>query len=771
MNGRTVKRRGRILRALLLAGMLAGMFPGVAHGQENRPRKVVIVSMPGVTWEDVDEGDAPNLRRLAQQWSMANLSLRTVGPRTDQASALITIGAGNRARAHGASPATEGDAETAPNAVAQPGGGAVIRSFPHILSDNGDLGYRAVPGSLGERLDAMGLRTGVAGNSDGGFIVSTALERRGVGIERRRFGALALADSEGAVDVAEVGDELWVRDPETINGYRTNPGALMAAAARVVGSADVSLVELTDTYRERRVAHAWLRKVPVPEERLPEIRAAVQRDDVLLGGVLGLVDLSRDTVIVLSTEGPGSAKPEILTVAVMAGAGAQRHGWLTSATTLRDGLVTVADIGPGILRLLGEEPPQSMTGQPFRAIAGPAEGRLEHLLLIGSAANFHGDWVGRFFLIFVGLQVILYSVAWYRLRREPGAGMPWIRRLTLGFMSAPAATLIMAALNPHRWGGAGPMLVILAVSIVLTALALLGPWRRDPSGPAAFICAVNLGLILGDLTTGAHLQLSSLIGYSPIVAGRFYGVGNLTFAILATSAMLLAGQVGARYGRWGIPAAAVIAVVTVVADGASAFGADFGGVLALIPAFGVLLMLLAGWRVSAGRIVLLGGLAVLAAMLVGFLDMMRPMDAQTHIGRFVARLVQNGPEAVLDVIIRKINANWNLLTRSALTLSVPVALIFLGLMLHRPYGRLRTAVETIPGLKIGLIAALVANVLGFAFNDSGIAIPAMGLAIMAPYCLATVLGMPGSDPGAEPGGDPVPAGPDPLVTAAAAGDG
>ena len=231
-------------------------------------------------------------------------------------------------------------------------------------------------------------------------------------------------------------------------------------------------------------------------------------------------------------------------------------------------------------------------------------------------------------------------------------------------MSAPAATLIMAALNPHRWGPAGPMLVVLGVSVILTAVALMGPWRKNPSGPAAFISAVNLALILGDLFTGATLQLSSLIGYSPIVAGRFYGLGNLTFAILATSSLLLAGQVGARYGRWGFRAAALIAVLTIVADGGSAFGADFGGVLALIPAFGVLLTLLAGRKVSIGRMAALGGLAAAAVLTVGVLDTMRPADDQTHIGRFVARLLRDGPDAVLDVVIRKINANWSLLTQT-----------------------------------------------------------------------------------------------------------
>ncbi len=543
-----IRRAGLLLFVL---AMVIGTMPGVASAQQRTSRKVVIVSMPSVTWQDVAAGDAPNLRELADRWSIADLSLRTVGSRTDEASAFISIGAGNRARAHGARPDIEGDADTAPNALPQVDGGALVRGMRLVVEDNLDLGFRAVPGSLGDRLNERGLRTGVAGNSDGGFIWTTATERKGSGIERRRFGALAVADQSGHVDVAEVGDFLVTEDPGTINGYRTNRDALLESAERVIGSTDVSLVELSDTYRESRVAHSWVRNLELPKGRANEIRAGVRRDDEMLGEVVKMVDLEQDTLIVLATEGPGPAKPEILTVAVMAGAGAEEHGWLTSATTLRPGLVTIADIGPGILRLLGEDPPQAMTGQAFHARPGPEEGRLDRLLLLASAATFHGDWVGRFFVIFVGLQVLLYTVAWLRLRQSPQARLPWIRRLTLGFMSAPAATLIMAALNPQRWGPAGPMLLVLVVSTLLTVAALKGPWREDPSGPAAFICAVNLFLILGDLFTGAHLQLSSLIGYSPIVAGRFYGLGNLTFAVLATSAMLLAGRIGARYGKWG----------------------------------------------------------------------------------------------------------------------------------------------------------------------------------------------------------------------------
>ena len=39
-----------------------------------------------------------------------------------------------------------------------------------------------------------------------------------------------------------------------------------------------------------------------------------------------------------------------------------------------------------------------------------------------------------------------------------------------------------------------------------------------------------------DVMTGSRLQLSSLMGLQPVVAGRFYGMGNPTFALFATAA-------------------------------------------------------------------------------------------------------------------------------------------------------------------------------------------------------------------------------------------
>ena len=52
------------------------------------------------------------------------------------------------------------------------------------------------------------------------------------------------------------------------------------------------------------------------------------------------------------------------------------------------------------------------------------------------------------------------------------------------------------------------------------------------------------GLILIDVLVGARLQLNTLFGYTPTVAGWFAGIGNLAFAQISAGAVLLAGAGG-----------------------------------------------------------------------------------------------------------------------------------------------------------------------------------------------------------------------------------
>ena len=172
--------------------------------------------------------------------------------------------------------------------------------------------------------------------------------------------------------------------------------------------------------------------------------------------------------------------------------------------------------------------------------------------------------------------------------------------------------------------------------------------------------------------------------------------------------------------------------VTVVADGWPAFGSDVGGVLACVPAFALVAIVLGGWKVDARRAVAIGAAAVGVLAAFALVDLARPADERTHLGRFVAD-VGNG-DAWL-VLRRKLESNWHVLTSSVWTLIVPVLVAGLVVVAVRRQGLLADVQAKTPGLRACLLGSLVLAVLGFALNDSGVAVPAMMIGVVVPWLL------------------------------------
>ena len=95
-----------------------------------------------------------------------------------------------------------------------------------------------------------------------------------------------------------------------------------------------------------------------------------------------------------------------------------------------------------------------------------------------------------------------------------------------------------------------------------------------------------------------------------------------------------------------------------VADGAPPWGSDVGGVLSLVPGFGLLLLLCAGARLSWQRLGAIGGGAVALVLLFALADYSRPAAQQTHLGRFLGRCCTATPAESLS---RKWHADVDLL--------------------------------------------------------------------------------------------------------------
>jgi hypothetical protein len=310
--------------------------------------------------------------------------------------------------------------------------------------------------------------------------------------------------------------------------------------------------------------------------------------------------------------------------------------------------------------------------------------------------------------------------------------------------AVPAATFLANLLPWWRFPVPMPAIVVSVALFValIAAVALLGPWSRRLMGPLAVVSAATLLVLALDVMTGSRLQISSLMGLQPVVGGRFYGMGNVTFALFATSALLLCIAVADHYVRAGRPRVAAASVLViggaaVVVDGAPFWGADGGGPPALLPGLAYLVLAILGVRMTWRRGLLIAGVTVALFLLVGFLDWLRPSDSRSHLGRFIQAILDGG---ALDIVQRKLEQNLAILFGSILTILVPIALAFVIYILARPTSwgsqALQRSYERAPVLRPGLIALLITLTIGFAINDSGVAIPANGAFIAVPLIIA-----------------------------------
>jgi hypothetical protein len=282
--------------------------------------------------------------------------------------------------------------------------------------------------------------------------------------------------------------------------------------------------------------------------------------------------------------------------------------------------------------------------------------------------------------------------------------------------------------------------------------------------PGTVIAGITALTLAVDLARGSPLQMNSLMGYSPLVGGRYYGLSNIAFATFATGTLMFAAGVAHLLQRRGRPGWAVAAVLAlglgaVALSGSPVLGAKFGGTIALVPGTAVTALVLAGKRVTALRLACFGaaGVAVMAA--VCWLDYLRPPDRRTHLGRFAQQVADGraGP-----VVTRKVLAMLHTVGNVPLTLLAAGALLFLFLVLLRSGGAggragpLSVAYDRVPALRAALTGTLVTSMCGFAVEDSGIAVPAIALTLAVPLAFSAAARALVERPPPSPAGEPEP---------------
>lgn len=518
------------------------------------------------------------------------------------------------------------------------------------------------------------------------------------------------------------------------------------------------------------------------------------RSDTLgrVDAALGELALPAGSTLVVSGMGQTSdlAAAQLLVVAPTRG-DETAPTLLTSSSTRQAGLVQLVDLTPTLLDLAGVDPPgtglpggavahasdPAGTGRPPSA-ASPDEAAAGLATAVTLAMSLTPWVLGALAVLLVPLLATGLALRGHRRGRRLLAGV------ATTILAFPVAAFLAGLVPWWSTGQPWPVLTALvfgtAVIIAVGALGLCRSWPSPLAAPAVVsaVTAVVLGV---DVIWSARLGLVSVLGLQPVTAGRFYGQGNVGFGILlgAVLVMMAACVSWLVDRRAAALAVALLGAGAVLLGAAPQAGADFGSVPALVVGTGLVLLTVLGRRWTPRALLLVGGGALVLGAGVMTLDWLRGEGSRTHLGTFVQAVLDG---EALGIVTRKLEQSLGILVGYPLSWLAVLALVgVLALVLRRP-GRL-DALWAEPGIPAVAPAAVVAMVLAWVLNDSGIASVASCLTMLiAAAVVVTALSPAGSAAGeraaaaegaaaAGPGGAATPAGRGPAAGDRASGTG
>ena len=626
----------------------------------SRPAPVVVLATNNLTWADLQEqasregtgedsassGAGPAADRLlafAWRGEPMNLSVRTPADRTCPADAWLTLGRGRRASAVEAAASCTGPTT------------AIPRSTPLVEALGQDVSIQAVgpstqlatgaPGrspnrpapvapSVAQALTADAdltiVDTASAASTDAERITALDEALRTVQEQSRpgtRIIVASLADDEAP------GPQLAVLPAGTRSARGASGGLVVGDSTHQAG-----LVQLTDL--------------------TPTLVSALggRRDPAFDGHALTLPKTGRAGV---ATAGAGAATGD---ARISRLADDALHARASQATVMRAGALLMGlAVALLVWAAVALRDPKASRREVLRRrvtwVAVCLSGLPTALLLVnaapwwrvGARAGSPSGWASLVAVVaaalvaagIVGLAAGI--VALVRRRRRPRSAaslLPSPSALGAAATAEPVGSV--SALGAQGEAGAEPP----PDEAGVPAPTLSPPPRNGTSLTALLVAAAIPLAWLVDAAAGAPLAFNNPLGMNAVVAGRFYGVSNTAFALVAGALVVVIAGVWEVLGggrRSALLVTALLGGAALLVDGAPQLGADVGGALTLVPTLAFLTAGLANLRLSWRRWLAIGAATVLVVGGFAVVDLLRPGEP-THLGRF-ARQVADGSAA------------------------------------------------------------------------------------------------------------------------------
>ena len=680
-----------IAAAIALTSILGVVARPATGSPSERVSYVIVAGVAGLRWDDVNPTDTPNLWRLAREGSIGALSVRSAASPTCPADGWLTLGAGNYARRSDLeAPAVQ---ECPPTSVTIQRPDAQGASLPDQETDvaRWNQDYRTQPGALAEAVRCtVAVGTGAA---------------------------IAAARPYGRVDRYEP-------------SLPDKPEQLLSTC--VLSIVDLGTVSGDDPALRKADAQA-------ADQQLARLLAGRPSSSLLL--VAGLSDTDRTSRLhVAIADGPG-----------------YRGGWLTSSSTGRRGYLQLTDLAPTALNALGKPAPAKLfAGAPADSVAGrPTDVgvAVAHFSDADQESREQHRVAGWFFTALALFELALFVAAVPLLRRarRPERPGPPVRsgrraRLVTGIevllvaasVTVPGA-LIADAVPWWRSEAPGPLFAAVTLGVVaaLTAIVVLGPWRRGPLGPIGAVGGLAAGIVGVDVLTGARLQLNGVAGYSAVEGGRYAGLGTIGLGLFVAGVLLVAGWLAQRLARrWRPVVVAGVGGVGVVLVGSPYLGSEAAGAIALTAGVCVAAAIAAGGFLTFARLAwaTLTGLAVTLGF--ALLDLRRPVEDRGSLGRFITA-AQDGTGGTL---LHRISVNnVTVLVTSPLTLVVIGSAVLVMFALLRPWGGMKRLFGIFPAVRATMTGIAVAAILAGVLDGVGLNVAGAAAAVAVPLAVLATM--------------------------------
>jgi hypothetical protein len=735
----------------LLAAFLAAWLclPETTLAGPSGQRTVVIVLAPYLSWGDLTPTATPTLWKLAGESAIGAVNGRSRSRVRDSAKeagspleGALSISAGSWAAQDPEAAAAYVVSEryevgTAAEAFRRTTGEQVGTSrivflgMPVTQRLNAGTPFMAVPGLLGDAVERAGGITAAVGNSDVGYATGAQ--------SRVRPAALVAMNGEGLVEYGDVSTDLLAQRPYAPFGIETDMGRFATQLddieEAVHKTAGPSLVVLDpgDLYRVARF------RSQVTDD------VYLQHKERALASLDSVVTLARErfggaTILVVgqSVADPELGEQEGLAPIIMSGT--RTSGFLTSNSTQEEGLVTDLDITATTLDVLGIDRPVEVLGSPMtvESSALDARGRVDKLGVMNATAiaidsvkpAVVNSFVSVTVLTLLLSAVVLMRAGTWRPAARRGAAK-LVKALLLLVACVPVSGWLMFLLSRRPTTVSSAVIALSATSVILWVAALL-IWRGGRGRlPLAFVCLLTSVVVVVDQLMGAPWSFTNFFGFSPLLAARFYGMGNEAAAILFGStvtgmALLFDEAPQSKFTSWGkrigIP---LMALMTVSAAAAPWLGANVGFAVWGVVGFGLAWIVMNGHHVSfkAAFWLFVGVVVVIAAFAT--IDLYG--GQQTHLARAIGSAEKGGAGELWTIVVRKAETNARVLTRTNWAYILLATLAFLGFERYRPHGDFADTLVGNPHFADAITVTLVAGIVAYFTEDSGVVIPALAV--------------------------------------------